>query len=551
MRHLLVFVVFLCTTPLILAQNWAPFQLENTYNYQNLSNSSPLIFINENCTGAYSGAPVYPSVILGMYSLVDLQVWVDSVATNNTDTIYYFNKKIVACDTCSEPAIIINQSLDYGLVDSFYIKNNQGQYVFFYKGDSLIINHSMGLNDSMMSDYTNYLYSKVVQVDPNATISFLNTTDSIKVLHYYNAANILLYKVGISKNHGIYSFEDVNSSINQITLLGIEARDEGVLQLNWKRAFDFQVGDVLCFIDLHRHNLNYRYNVSKVNFLNRQDVGNDTIIYSVIISRNWGGYSFPYSTGTNVDTVNLVLTKNFIRSTNFYTQLYYSYFQNISRVNQRDNELNLSYYQGLTLQGKGLLSKDFLINVDGRQYKYLSYALDLEGSFPGIWNIEAPNFNVDTTSDVYYFDYYYGPESLKEIYGEGLGLVYRYEYQFEGFNCHSLFGYIKGVDTVGLILSDQIFLNNQLVSIGSKPISFNLYPNPTNDYVNIEINQLAKTERINFIIRDISGKVVRNFSEPVRMNYQLEIKNLSSGIYFLELKNDKRILLGFEKIVVN
>lgn len=555
MKQLLTLILFLGVFQPILAQNWQPFHLESTYNYQNSSviNTLPFIFVNGNCTAQYPNAPNYPNLNHSLYPIIDLQIWIDSTTMNNSDSIYYFNKKIIACDTCSEPAIIINQSLDYGLFNDYYIKNNQGQYIFVYKGDSLIVDPSMSLGDSILSDYTSNLSAKI-QVDSSLGLVFTGgvVLDSIKKIEYYDINNTLTYEILISKNYGIQKFKDIAVNANETNLMGIEEREVGLLQLDWKHTFDFNVGDVLCYIDVYRHNLNYTYNTSKVEFLNRQDIGSDTIIYNVIINRKWEMHGFPSGMGTAIDTINLVLTKDLIVTETYYPELYNNGFRDISRLELRDNELNLDYYHGFNTFDKGFAPKNFLFDGTGRQYKYISYNYGLENNFPTTWGINAPNFDVDTMSNVYYFDHYSNIESLQEVYGRGLGLVYRYEHQFEGYNCHSLIGYVKGIDTVGTILSDQVFLSNQyLPSVNTPKFNIELYPNPIDKYFTVKLNGLQKTGTIKFVLSDLFGKIVLNFSKEAQESYDLEVGDLNAGVYLLQLKNDQGILLGFKKIVVN
>jgi hypothetical protein len=558
MKQLITLILFLSIFQSILAQEWQPFQVENTYNYQNLDviGTLPFVFVNTICTVQYSYVPNYPNLNVGLYPIVDLQIWIDSTTMNNLDSIYYFNKRIIACDTCSEPAIVVNQSLEYGLFNDYYIKNNQGQYIFFYKGDSLIVDPFMSLNDSILSDYTSGLSAKV-EIDSSLGLAFTNGViqDSVKLIYYYDINNVLVYEILISKNYGIQKFKDIAFNANETNLIGIEERAVGLLQLNWKRTFDFNVGDVLCYLDVNRHNLNYRHNTSKVEFLNRQDIGNDTVIYSVIINRRWEMGGFPFGMGTTIDTVNLILTKDRIITETYYPELYNNSFRDISRLELRDNELSLDYYQyyqGLFSSGKGLSSKNFLLDADGRQYKYFSYGYGLENSFSATWRINAPNFDIDTTSNIYYYDYYYDRENLKEIYGAGIGLVYRYEYQFEGFSCHSLIGYVKGIDTVGTILSDQLFLGEQRLStVNTKSLNMEVYPNPVDKYLNIKLDGLTETRQVQFVLSDLYGKIIQTFSEQAQESYELEVGDLNVGIYLLQLKNDEGILLGFKKIVVN
>jgi hypothetical protein len=555
MKQVILLILFLGAFQSILAQDWQPFELGNTYNYYNQSINSalPLIYATENCTGQYPSAPNYPTNLY-LNSIVDLQIWIDSTASNNLDSVYYFNKKIIACDTCSEPAIIVNQPLDYGLFNDYYIKNNLGQYIFMYQGDSLIIDPSMSINDSIVSDYTSDLSVKVGQADWGLVLILTNAVvqDSLKLIQYYDVYNTLVYEVQISKNYGIQKFKDIAQNTSETNLLGIEKDEIGLLQLTWKRAFDFNPGDVLCYIDIYRHTMNYDDNTSKVKFLTRQDIGNDTIIYTAIINRKRNLYGFPSGTQTTIDTVNLVLTEDEIRTDTYYPEFYENGFGNISCLKLRDNELKSDYSQGLSLWGEGFASKDFLFDGSMGQYKCFSYSYGLENRFPMTWRINTPNFEIDTASNVYYYNYNYNYVNIQEFYRTGLGLVYRYQPLFEGFSCHSLIGSIKGTDTLGIILPDQFFLEvKDLFIENNKNLEIELYPNPVDKHFTITLNGLEATENVQFVLSDVYGKVIQIYSKEVQSSYDLEVGDLDTGIYLLQLKNDAGILLGFKKIIVN
>lgn len=59
-----------------------------------------------------------------------------------------------------------------------------------------------------------------------------------------------------------------------------------------------------------------------------------------------------------------------------------------------------------------------------------------------------------------------------------------------------------------------------------------LYPNPANEYIYIDVQDINITGRINIL--DITGNLVKsNFVQSANENYKLDIRDLSSGIYLL------------------
>ena len=72
--------------------------------------------------------------------------------------------------------------------------------------------------------------------------------------------------------------------------------------------------------------------------------------------------------------------------------------------------------------------------------------------------------------------------------------------------------------------------------IENPSLPFSIFPNPTNQQLNIEIEN-AEISQINII--DLSGKIVRTVSQNASA---IDVSNLDNGIYFIKIKTDKGIL---------
>ncbi len=78
-------------------------------------------------------------------------------------------------------------------------------------------------------------------------------------------------------------------------------------------------------------------------------------------------------------------------------------------------------------------------------------------------------------------------------------------------------------------------------------LSFNMYPNPASDKVTIETNEMSGTE-IHLSIFDINGILKYNEVQPFKNKFEVNIKDLNSGIYFISLKSkDKQKMLKLVK----
>lgn len=104
----------------------------------------------------------------------------------------------------------------------------------------------------------------------------------------------------------------------------------------------------------------------------------------------------------------------------------------------------------------------------------------------------------------------------------------------------SLIGFV-GAD----LKIDEIHFKTQPLFTGIHEIKkeemVKIYPNPVNTYATIEINATTNIAGLKFRVYDIFGRTVKNFVVD-KLKFILEKNDLSSGLYFYELKNEKEIL---------
>ena len=83
------------------------------------------------------------------------------------------------------------------------------------------------------------------------------------------------------------------------------------------------------------------------------------------------------------------------------------------------------------------------------------------------------------------------------------------------------------------VIGEAIITISNQTTVGINDIGFKhikIYPNPANKLLNI-----STQEQINSIqIIDVTGKVIKVFASD---NMQLDISELNTGIYYLEIKN--------------
>ena len=75
-------------------------------------------------------------------------------------------------------------------------------------------------------------------------------------------------------------------------------------------------------------------------------------------------------------------------------------------------------------------------------------------------------------------------------------------------------------------------LNTCPVGIATQDVEFNVFPNPTSDY--ISFNSSANINEIT--IYDNSGKMVRKFN-PNQFTFTVDLRELPKGVYISEVKD--------------
>jgi hypothetical protein len=91
-------------------------------------------------------------------------------------------------------------------------------------------------------------------------------------------------------------------------------------------------------------------------------------------------------------------------------------------------------------------------------------------------------------------------------------------------------------------------ITNETIEIDSN-FSIQLFPNPTADRLIIDIEEF-NNEKIYCLLNDFSGKIL--FKKLVFENQtQVEMGQLPTGIYFLNIMNDKNKIIQSFKIIKN
>ncbi len=67
-----------------------------------------------------------------------------------------------------------------------------------------------------------------------------------------------------------------------------------------------------------------------------------------------------------------------------------------------------------------------------------------------------------------------------------------------------------------------------------------LFPNPANDIINLEFGNTLKNKNFQFNISSIHGESVLAGNLTAAEQNKINIKNLASGIYFINISNSEK-----------
>lgn len=489
-RLMIVGSIWLSSLGSLSAQGWAPITLSDTFNYQ-----------------------------ADTASHITHTLWVDSVLVINGDSVFFLNRIVAPCDTCSVPHYDYRLMNQPQFLQRKMTQHADGKYVFEDTLDFTLLPNA-GLHDSWLFDTT---HSTLAAVTGLTELSVLGTVDSAKIIELSTGNTIVL-----SKNHGILRFPGNDGCKYQ--LVGIESRNLGERVPTFRDFFDFQVGDVLeYFIDNCHWGVNARYlSVEKHEILDRI-VHGDTLIYETRLHLlGWRGYPFSshyFDSGSVIIPASLT----FIDSANHITNQYPNQvLNNVEFDNGFPFMSWMHFYQAdsdFTYKQTGIFEyEEYNYNplyVKGKQFdSTLSADLMIPFDSPPLQSAQA-YFNVDA-----YF----------AQYAVGLGRVTLAGDYFESYGRRLLSGAIINGDTIGVITPDaqlMVGLEAEIPAITQARI----FPNPNEGQFQLRFS--APTQQaLSFQIMGMDGRIIQHGELAAGIQDTVfELRTVSPGIYALNLGN--------------
>ena len=455
-------------------------------------------------------------------SIATASVWIDSVKNNTC----YLNRIIAPCDTC------ISAQLVNDFYDTAYVLSNQptflqrkltvtnGIYNFSDRGN-IVIHTADALNSTWLFDSINNINA---QLFAKTTATIFSLSDSVQIINLTCGDTIIL-----SKNYGILQYPKTYGSHTYYKLAGIEGINQGLQTIKFKDFFNFSAGDIFQY---SINNQNYIFTppiytegIKKITILNRIK-NTDTISYQVkttLLDSTWlGGSPATTTFSTSIDTL------TFIDSANHFTNLY---------SNQLVPVTVSSTFGFITTPAINQLQ----IDIDANNLPVKRYGIICPNT-----THDSTNYGVASSVDTIN-PYLYLVRNGVLILGReaklGLGITSDVYNNYDVLNTLCLTSYVKGTDTVGLIIPDA-----QLSSIATNKINLfriTVFPNPASDKLNIAFSSLYKGE---IEIYNNSGQQIFTDSVNNISQYKIDISNFSAGIYLVKCNYNNSFIT--KKIII-
>lgn len=460
---------------------------------------------------------------------------VDSVRVNGNDTTFYFNRPgcedcfawqagPAPCSTCyglkNLPAVVGGYSLEKraGGVCMIYSLDTVELRTLAHTGDTCLFIPAQNISAVVLAEYTGVILSQ---------------PDSLKLAALSNGDTVIW-----SAAHGIVKWPAGFGSGNYYHLSGIQNRSLGDTMLTLLDYYDFQPGDVFQYAahEFNPGNTTYNTYHKKYIVLQRQDYA-DSIAYTFSLRVRWS-----YTNPTN--------TSIFGSGSNYYPSVNMTIYNCPSHpINQPNHTMiypTLTATPGRTSRLIGC--NDTMMSYSPCELIYVTDSLGNQGAEYGRTTFQNP------WTPEYWLELQAGSDTLVGGYGalwpwpamnffphharyiKGLGLTeFGLDAVFEASWNEWLEGYYKtGFDTVGIINDDLYF------SLGVNEIvgNVNLFPNPANESLRIELAQTNGTARIELL--NLQGGVVEQIT-TTNTTHTLSTAVIPAGMYLLRVSNDQGV----------
>jgi hypothetical protein len=431
----------------------------------------------------------------------------DSIQVIDGDSIFYSFKTPRFDEEC--PVTVAGPWFG----DKLIIKPD-GQNIFFNKVlDSVFIETNAHLNDTFLvyTYPTGEWIKGTVNLIEASTI--LGEIDSVKTIDLFSNSlefDVLTPSIKLGKNSGfvqIFSLYDFPAVNNTLTLVGSEFPRVGLTRRKRGEIFDFQVGD----------SLNYSTNESNTN----TNIGTGHRIELSFTDKTlWWPDSVTYKTHITDEK------SNFIGSpipTSVTTLEYDSEMTFYNLDAYVDTHLPSEFWYDST--SNALRYSVLRVDYCGRLVEDLHYI----GYIDRLYDWAEVD---DTTRECYVGEaFYIDEQNYQYIEGCGGNLFPQFVY-YHGTGGPRAGGSINWISNEKGDCGTYLYLGVDTTTVIETPTYFNVYPNPTSDFLTITTE---KDEPIWYItLTSMNGDLVSSkFVDDI--SYQLDCNTFKSGNYLLQV----------------
>lgn len=432
-------------------------------------------------------------------------IYIDSVTTEGQEIIYHLNRIVVECDTCDAPGFVMPYLLDQGqFLQKQMVKQENGGYRFEGASEFLLYPEAEE-GASWMYDAANGVSATVTAVMENQVF---DQTDSIKLITLSNDQTILL-----SKSFGLLEFGSDEMS-GLYSLNGLEVAELGEQLPNFWRFFDFNVGDVFQYYTRESTEPGtpfYRDTLEKRTILTKE-ILSDGFRYTVRRIGYWGMYFGPYEQYYFEDTTMVEY--------HYDAHDWFNQYPQEEGIMKRPADY-FCYYPTEESPVRGIVNY-YIDSQDQLSTKILGDMEDLQPLF--CEDETNPDMGERSITDGYW-----------EIYKEGLGLYDYNLWVFEVTASKTLQAYVKGGDTTGIIIDDDMLVSTTTPT--STKLKLELSPNPTSGALLVHFGQPLKAETPMQIL-SLNGQIMlQTMIQSGQLSHSLDVSYLPKGLYFLQLQN--------------
>jgi hypothetical protein len=469
------------------AQNWAPLNLPDQFNFQ-----------------------------LDLETVITSTIFVDSIDLTVGEPIYYLNRIVTECPTCqgfghfmlaNQPQFLMRKIiLKAGGLWNFQDSANIALYTLAQQGATWLLDSSATVSATVDSIFPDSIFAQA---------------DSVKRILLSTGDTILL-----SKEHGILQWPDGYGSGIYHRLVGIKGRDLGKLLPGFSGMYDFQVGDVfqvslgeyLCLgppCDCFEFADTYKGTVDSIH----QYWDTTEVYFHGLWVEYWGDACVGYSSGISptVDSFIVVDTSDHF-------------------VHHYPNQLLSLYQRFIGFFDVGVSAEPMCHDISD-YYDKCTY-FDAGGGRVGMkaaatqqygyHGFQAPGSPILAGGSG-------GADSI--AYLEGMGLQYYGWVNFESSGFWRCDGYFNGTDTIGFLTPDSLLWIPQGIASPQSSLLI-AYPNPTSGHLHLKWLDRGLREQAVIRLLALDGSVLDEVVMPMGFDeIDIDVSRFPAGIYLWEYLN--------------